>query len=274
MKKNNFKKEWRLLEKCEKGSHTGISAKQRFIELLSILPQLPEPEDILDVGGNFATAAWFKLKFPNSKVTILNKSKKELASYPNTILANAEYFRIKKRYDLIFCGETIEHLYNPDGLLASCLLALKPGGYLITTTPNLSCLPNRLFLLLGWSLANYSPSLRYTTGNPFLRHRLDGFGFSGDHKSLFTWRALRELLEKYDFKIIHHRGFSYTQEEKIQIIGQKYVKQPMHKLRNFVNSLLPHHLREGMLVVCQAPDKIDRKAVLKAILKKDLWSFS
>ena len=271
MRNINTKKEWKLLKKCEKNAHTGISAKQRFIELLDILPKLNQPKKILDVGGNFATARWFREKFPFSEITILNKSDKELGSYPNIILANAENFKTKEKYDLVFCGETIEHTYNPDGLLASCLLALKPNGYFIITTPNLACLPNRIFLLLGWSIANYSPSLRYTTGNPYLRNRLDGFGFVGDHKSLFTWQGFKELLEKYNFQIIAARGFNYAQNGKIQIIGKRYIKIPMNRFRRTLNYILPQSLKEGMLFVCQAPQTLNKKDIMESIIKEDLW---
>ncbi len=273
MTKVNVQKELRFLRTCEASAHTAISAKQRFIELLYILPHIPKPKNILDVGGNFATVRWFQAKFPKSKVTILNKADKELAAYPNFIKADAQFFKTKEKYDLIFSGETIEHTYNPDGLLACCLLALKPSGYFIITTPNLACIHNRIFLLLGWSPANYSPSLRYKTGNPLLKTKSDGFGFTGDHKSVFTWQAFRELLEKYDFKIAYERGFSYGQEGKIQIIGKRYIKMPYVKFRFLLNRFLPHHLKEGMMFVCQVPSKINRKQALKGILQKDLWEY-
>lgn len=273
MVKVNVQKELRFLKKCEASAHTAIAAKQRFIELLYLLPHIPKPKNILDVGGNFATARWFQTKFPESTVTVLNKAEKELASYPNFIKADAQFFKTKVKYDLIFSGEIIEHLYNPDGLLASCLLALKPGGYFIVTTPNLSCLPNRIFLLLGWSPANYSPSLRYKTGNPMLKTEFDGFGFTGDHKSVFTWLAFRQLLEKYGFNVYFARGFDYSQEGKIQIIGKRYIRRPWIKFRSFINHFLPHSLREGMMFICQAPEKINRRKVLKGILKKDLWEY-
>lgn len=274
MKTINFRQEWQFLEKCERNSHTAISAKQRFIELLDVFRNIPKPKNILDIGGNFATAKWFKAKFPNSKVTILNKSEKELSSYPQFIKADAQFFRTKEKYDLVFSGETIEHTYNPDGLIACCLLALKPNGYFIITTPNLSCLYNRIFLLFGWTPGNYSPSIRFLTGNPFLSNKeVTKFGNIGDHKSVFTWKGLYELLKKYGFKIINYRGYSYGQEKKIKALGNLYYKVPKGKLRLLLNRFLPTKIREGMIFVCQAPNKIDRKQALQGVLKKDLWQF-
>lgn len=38
-------------------------------------------------------------------------------------------------FDVVFCGETIEHLDDPAVLFADAYRALKPGGKLIITTP-------------------------------------------------------------------------------------------------------------------------------------------
>ena len=96
----DVQKELLLLKKCEKNTHTGISAKGRFIEFLKIFQNIPEPQKILDVGGNFGTARWFKEKFPQAKVTILNNSQKELSSYSPVICQNAQNFLI---FDFYFC---------------------------------------------------------------------------------------------------------------------------------------------------------------------------
>src|SRR3954452_19980146 len=40
-------------------------------------------------------------------------------------------------FDTIVAGELIEHLSNPGMFLASCARALKPGGRLVLSTPNI-----------------------------------------------------------------------------------------------------------------------------------------
>lgn len=269
---NKNKKEWLLLKKCEKSAHIGIAAKERFIKLLEIFQSIPRPKKILDVGGNLGTARWFKEKFPKAKVTILNSSKKELSSYPHAIYQDAQNFRVREKYDLIFAGEIIEHVYNPDGLLASCLLALKPRGYFVITTPNLSCIYNRIFLLFGWTPGHYSPSIRYLTGNPFLANKkFTKFGYIGDHKSVFTWRGLDELLRKYGFQIIGYYGHSYGQEERFKAPGNLHYEIPRARLRLFLNKFLPTKLREGMMFICQAPSHIKAEQASKGILKQRFW---
>lgn len=269
--KINFKLEWQFIRECENNCHSALAGKKRFIELLHIINEIPEPKSILDVGGNLGTARWLKAKFPNSKITILNKSKKELGSYPNIIEGDAESFEMQEKYDLIFAGEVLEHTYNPDGLICSCLLALKPKGHLIITTPNLACIYNRFFLLFGWSPANYSPSLRYLTGNPFYSNKIGDFGIIGDHKSVFTWKGLNELLILYGAHIIAHRGYSYGQEEIHKTIGDRYYNVPAGKFRLILDTVLPRTLREGMLFLCQAPANMDLALLKGGILKESYW---
>jgi len=42
---------------------------------------------------------------------------------------------VPEKFDVIVCGEIIEHIGNVDGLLANCRKCLVPRGSLILTTP-------------------------------------------------------------------------------------------------------------------------------------------
>lgn len=270
--KISVSKELQFLIECEANKYY-ISAKERFIEILKVLRYIPEPSSILDVGGNISTAEWLKTKFPKSKVIVLNNNKRQVHNYQSTIIADAQSFETKEKYDLIFAGEIIEHIYNPDGLICSCISALKPRGYFIITTPNLSCLYNRLLLLFGWSLANYSPSLRFRTGNPFASLYKNGeYGDIGDHKSVFTFKGLKNLLQIYGFNIISSRGYSYIENSrKTKTTINRSSSIPFRSIRFAINKMLPYRYKEGMLFVCQAPNEIDQDLISKGILKEELW---
>lgn len=54
-----------------------------------------------------------------------------------------------KTFDAIIFTEIIEHVIFPQILLAEVSRILKPGGFLILTTPNIHCLGNRLAVLMG-----------------------------------------------------------------------------------------------------------------------------
>lgn len=53
-------------------------------------------------------------------------------------------------FDIIYCAETLEHIYNTDNLISEVHRILKTDGCLIITTPNLASWYNRALLLGGF----------------------------------------------------------------------------------------------------------------------------
>ncbi len=54
-------------------------------------------------------------------------------------------------YDVVFCGEVIEHLFSPDALLRDVKTLMTHESVLVLSTPNLGYWVNRLLLLAGVS---------------------------------------------------------------------------------------------------------------------------
>jgi methionine biosynthesis protein MetW len=104
-------------------------------------------------------------------------------------------------FDGVFCGEIIEHLFDPDHLLDEIYRVMKKGGVAIVTTPNLASWFNRGFLLLGYQPLFTEVSLRYGVGYPF------PFWLKSGHIRVFTLRALKELVRLHEFKVTHTAGF-------------------------------------------------------------------
>lgn len=261
-----------FLKECEKNCNISISGKNRFINILRFIQNFSDyPKQILDVGGNQGTAKWFKAKFPEATITILNTSSLEIGKWKPSIKTNAENFNINLKYDLIFIGELLEHSYNPDGIIASSLLALMPDGLIIITTPNLACLYNRIFLLLGWSLGGYYPSIRYMTGNPFFKNTSGQFGIVTDHKSVFTWKGLIELLKLYDLKIIESYGYDVINGENSVVMPAKNYSVTHYNLRILLNHFIPKGMRTDMMFICQLKKNPNLKHISKGILKKNIW---
>lgn len=270
--KININLELEFLKICEKNCNISLNNIARFINFLKCLKDIPSrPQTILDVGGNVGTARWLQAKFIGSYVTILNKSVKEIGKWPNSIKADAENFKSPKKYDLIFLGDIIEHAYNPDGMIASSILALNPGGIMVITTLNLACFYNRIFLLLGWSPGGYFPSLRYMTGNPLFKNKIDQFGTIVDHKSVFTWKGLIELLNYYDLKMIKSIGFDILKNEKIVKTPKKNYRILNQKTRVYLDLFLPQSLKPGMMFICQLDKNADLEKIAKGILVKNIW---
>jgi 2-polyprenyl-3-methyl-5-hydroxy-6-metoxy-1,4-benzoquinol methylase len=77
---------------------------------------------------------------------------------------NDPAYPVLDRYDLVVCGEVIEHLYvAPVPFLRFLGGAVGDDGRLVVQTPNAASLPNRLRLLLGRN--PYEP-IREEPGNP------------------------------------------------------------------------------------------------------------
>ena len=109
-----------------------------------------------------------------------------------------------RRFDVVFCGEVIEHVFNPDALLEDLHALLVPGGLLVLSTPNLAYWVNRLLLLAGISPLFVENSARVKLGR---RTRLLGQGNETQgHIRLFTYRAMRELLALQRFELLHVRA--------------------------------------------------------------------
>src|SRR6185312_11985699 len=80
-------------------------------------------------------------------------------------------------FDVVLCGDVVEHLREPGAALARLRVFLKPGGRIVLSTPNVANWAIRLSLLGGrW---------RYTD-----RGILDR-----THTHLFTRATLREAIE-------------------------------------------------------------------------------
>ena len=101
-------------------------------------------------------------------------------------------------FDIVYCGELIEHLFNPDHLLEEIHRVLKSGGKCIISTPNLAGWPSRFALLLGYQPYPTAVSPNNESVGKLLIKKSEG---QWGHIRVFTARALRELLVLHHFKI-------------------------------------------------------------------------
>lgn len=85
------------------------------------------------------------------------------------------------KFDVIFAGEVMEHLFDDVKFVRESKNLLKPGGLFIITVPNLVFSANRLLMLFG-----KTPLFSYA---PF-------------HYHIYTKKTLRELLKREEFEIL------------------------------------------------------------------------
>jgi ubiquinone/menaquinone biosynthesis C-methylase UbiE len=163
-------------------------------------------EHLLDIGcgdGSFTLLLKEMLKAKEvvgieiSPKAIAALKKREIKAYQLDI--DEQPFPFSNDYfDLIYCGEIIEHLFNPDNLLQEAYRVLKPGGSCIITTPNLAGWPNRLALLFGYQPFATSVSPKHEGAGKMIMKGDEG---QWGHIRVFTIRALKELLKIYQFKV-------------------------------------------------------------------------
>ena len=104
-------------------------------------------------------------------------------------------------FDVVYMGDVIEHLVNPDLAINEAARVIKSNGFLVLSTPNLASWLNRLLLLLGMQpLFSEVSTVRSfgRLGRPS--------SFPVGHLRLFTHEALKEFLTYYRFKIVNVVG--------------------------------------------------------------------
>lgn len=89
---------------------------------------------------------------------------------------------LDEEFDLILCGEIIEHLGRPEELIAGARRALAPGGRIVITSPNPSYIGLVLLHWTGRSMDNV------------------------DHVTLFSPSGLTELAERQGLRLASYRG--------------------------------------------------------------------
>ena len=160
-------------------------------------PRSPaRPSRVLDIGGGqhalLAKRLWGDratlADIAGSHFDYLRQQGVEVVEW--NLCSNMQPF--VSEFDAIFFSEVIEHLPIPGHVVLERLrIALKPGGVLICTTPNLYRLRNVVYLALGKQMYDYfrMPTdrglghiLEYSQDH--LRWQFERAGFEGVHVEL------------------------------------------------------------------------------------------
>jgi len=107
-------------------------------------------------------------------------------------------------FDVVCASQIIEHLSNTDGFLKEIYRVLKPGGYLVISTPNLASYHNVAYLLMGRQPPVAMVSDEMGEGWGRKNHNA-----GPAHRRLFTFPSFAKLLKYHGFKVERIVGSCY-----------------------------------------------------------------
>lgn len=193
----------------------GDLAEDRIRKIVHALPE--RVDSVLDIGCGRGTLLGIirNLRRPSRLVGVDVAS--DTASYMEKLGmqgyaadASAGLSFADASFDVVVCGEVIEHVVNTDRLVAEVYRVLRPGGVMILTTPNLAYAINRIVLLLGLQPLFTETSLQRNMGR---RWKLLGQGGTTQgHLKIFTLGALRELIAAAGFSDVRVQGYRFFQK--------------------------------------------------------------
>jgi SAM-dependent methyltransferase len=113
-------------------------------------------------------------------------------------------------FDVIHSNQVIEHVRDTDCFIREIRRLLRPGGYALLSTNNLSSWHNIVSLMLGWQPMPCNVSDMVNVGNPFdlFDHR-EHAAPGQTHLRVFTGRALTELARYHGLRPVSERSAGY-----------------------------------------------------------------
>jgi SAM-dependent methyltransferase len=200
----------------------------RRYELLSELAKTLAPTSVLVVGPSFESV-FLRDVLPGVRIDTLGWADHRFPRVDGEQHVqhdlNDPDFPALEPYDLVVCGEVIEHLHVAAVPFLRHLAArLDPAGHLILQTPNAAALPNRLRLLLGRN--PYEP-IRDEPGNP-------------GHFHEYTVGELRDAVTAAGLEVE-------------RLVAANYFDHGSRKNRVYrtLEPVLPATLREGITIVAR-----------------------
>lgn len=112
-------------------------------EIKSLLPTFSE--SVLEVGcGNGATLKWLKelnlCKTTSAIELVENMAREAKKTVDYVLVGDCEKIVLEltpNTYDLILCLDVLEHMIDPWSFIENVQKSLKPGGYIISSIPNI-----------------------------------------------------------------------------------------------------------------------------------------
>lgn len=196
--------------------------------ILSLLERNPTAK-VVDIGcGDGQVTIRYKGKIQCEEVVGVDGVKRRLhAARKNgvskTIFANLEEkWPLKdKEFDVVISNQVIEHILNVDHFIKEIYRILKPGGYCVISTENLSSWHNIFALVAGFQDFSHTILKKRHVGNPMSINfgkkthtwnpegRGDGDDSAFPHIRILTYKSLIDVFKVFGFKFYGGKGSGY-----------------------------------------------------------------
>lgn len=116
------------------------------VELLNLIPEENKMGEMLEIGaggGNtllYAKQNGYAKKVYGIELCELKNSFQKSEEFENFIIGNVEQINLpfeNNFFDVILCGDVLEHLINPSEMIGKLQNLLKDNGVLIVSLPNI-----------------------------------------------------------------------------------------------------------------------------------------
>lgn len=181
---------------------------------------------------------WLQLqlseRFPKANVLGLDIDQENVARMRaqgmNVEVGDAQRLNYHGKFDTIVLGEIIEHLENPGACLEGCRRALKPGGRIVVSTPNIFCVMHMLMYFKNYDHA-----------------------FNSEHVAWFCPQTLRTMVERCGLRI---ETFKFVDDLAPDVVSDLPYRLFAYAWLG-VRWIFPERYRNTMVAVCVPSEKLD-----------------
>ena len=110
--------------------------------------------------------------------------------------------KLDEKFDVVVCGDILEHLAVPHAVLSAIRTWLNPGGFLFVSLPNVANITVRLSLLFG----------RFEYADRGILDR--------DHLNFFTRKSARAMLSSEGFRVERIAASAMPVELALPVLGR------------------------------------------------------
>lgn len=129
---------------------------------------------------------------------------------------------IAESFDVVISNQVLEHLWFPIQFIKNVRRILKPSGYAVISTENLSSWDNIAALIFGYTPFSMQFDGYLKIGNPLSPHEKEKFDKYPPHTRIFTYKGLKQILEELDLKVEDVKGSGYLPFNFISSIDTRH----------------------------------------------------